>query len=127
MKYLLEQQITTPAQTRWLPKILGYEYVIEYKRGAENLGVDSLSRVVEFQLLSISMPQANWWKELQDEVNHDPFYFNLTENSTTSTLICRDGVWFKGDKIFLSPTSSLIPKVLWECHSSPTGGHFGFH
>ena len=73
------------------------------------------------------MPQANWWKELQDEVNHDPFYFNLTENSTTSTLICRDGVWFKGDKIFLSPTSSLIPKVLWECHSSPTGGHFGFH
>ena len=32
LKYLLEQRITTPAQTRWLPKILGYEYVIEYKK-----------------------------------------------------------------------------------------------
>jgi hypothetical protein len=31
-KYLLEQQITTPTQTRWLLKFLGYDYKIEYKR-----------------------------------------------------------------------------------------------
>jgi hypothetical protein len=43
----LEQRITTPAQARWLSKILGYDYVIEYKKGTENQGVDSLSRVVE--------------------------------------------------------------------------------
>ena len=36
LKYLLEQRITTPAQTQWLPKILGYDYEIEYKRGLEN-------------------------------------------------------------------------------------------
>ena len=48
LKYLLEQRITTPAQTRWLPKLLGYDYQIEYKRGLENQGADSLSRVVEF-------------------------------------------------------------------------------
>ena len=35
LKYLLKQQITIPAQTRWLQKILGYDYVIEYKRGLE--------------------------------------------------------------------------------------------
>lgn len=57
--YLLEQRITTPVQTRWLPKLLEYDYVIEYKRGHEKQGVDSLSRVVEFQFLSISMPQAD--------------------------------------------------------------------
>jgi hypothetical protein len=60
LKYLLEQRITTPAQTRWLPKILGYDYVIEYKKGSENQGADSLSRVVEFQFLSISFPKAEW-------------------------------------------------------------------
>ncbi|RVW69998.1 Retrovirus-related Pol polyprotein from transposon 17.6 [Vitis vinifera] len=38
LKYLLEQRITTPAQTRWLPKLLGYDYEIEYKRGPENQG-----------------------------------------------------------------------------------------
>ena len=31
LKYLLEQRIITPAQTRWLSKILGYDYKIEYK------------------------------------------------------------------------------------------------
>ena len=54
LKYLLEQRITTPVQTRWLPKILGYNYEIEYKKGAENQGADSLSRVMEFQYISIS-------------------------------------------------------------------------
>ncbi|KAA8536795.1 hypothetical protein F0562_029273 [Nyssa sinensis] len=45
LKYLLEQRITTPAQSRWLPKLLGYDYAIEYKKGPENQVVDSLSRM----------------------------------------------------------------------------------
>ena len=60
LKYLLEQRITTPAQARWLPKILGYDYKIEYKREPENQAADSLSRVVEFQFMSISRPHADW-------------------------------------------------------------------
>ena len=59
LKYLLEQRITTPAQTRWLPKLLGYDYKIEYKHGLENQGANSLSRVVEFQFISISQPHAD--------------------------------------------------------------------
>lgn len=64
LKYFLEQRITTPAQARWFPKLLGYDYKIEYKKGAENQGADSLSRVVEFQFLSISMSHAEWWPTL---------------------------------------------------------------
>lgn len=56
LKYLLEQRITTPAQARWLPKLLRYDYEIEYKRGKENGGADALSRVVEFNFLAISFP-----------------------------------------------------------------------
>ena len=56
LKYLLEQCITTPAQTRWLPKLLGYDYVIEYKKGLENQGVDALSGKSEFKFLAISLP-----------------------------------------------------------------------
>ena len=26
LKYLLDQRLTTPFQTKWLPKLLGYEY-----------------------------------------------------------------------------------------------------
>ena len=29
-------------------------------------------------------------------------------------------------RVHLSPTSSLLPAVLTDGHSSPTGGHFGY-
>lgn len=77
LKYLMEQRITTPTQTRWLLKILGYDYIVEYKKGFDNQATDSLPRVVEFQLLSVSMPQAKWWSSLQREVQNDPFYATL--------------------------------------------------
>ena len=32
LKFLIEQRITTPTQARWLPKFLGYDYVIQYKK-----------------------------------------------------------------------------------------------
>lgn len=78
LKYLLEQRITTPAQTRWLPKILGYDYEIEYTRGPENQDAGSLSRVIEFQFTSISVPWEDWWPKLQEEVQQDPFYKKLS-------------------------------------------------
>ena len=130
LKYLLEQRITTPAQTRWLPKLLGYDYEIEYKRGLGNQGADSLSRVVEFQFLSISQPRENWWPVLQKEVQQDSFYEDLLQKNpspTTHKLLQRDEVWFKGNKVYLSPNSSLISKIMADYHSSPIGGHFGFH
>ena len=85
LKFLLEHRITTPAQARWLPKLLGYEYGIEYKRGQDNQGADALSRVVEFHFLGISLPQVNWWGTLQQEVGQDSFYDCLS-NSTSSKV-----------------------------------------
>ncbi|GJY57505.1 retrotransposon-related protein [Tanacetum coccineum] len=41
LKYFLDQRITTPFQSKWLPKLLGFDYEIVYKRGKEN---DALSR-----------------------------------------------------------------------------------
>jgi hypothetical protein len=128
LKYLLEQRITTPAQTRWLPKIMGYDYIIEYKKGVDNQAADSLSRVAECQFLSISTPHIDWWQKLQYEVAHDPFFTPLADSTTsTAAFSYRDGVWFKKGKIYLSPTSSLLQDIITECHSSPTGGHFGYH
>ena len=71
------------------------------------------------------MPQADWWPILQKEVQHDPFYEEL--KSKDSSVIQRDGVWFQKGKALLSSASSLIPKILMDCHATPTGGHFGFH
>ena len=130
LKFLMEQRITTPAQARWLPKLLGYDYVIEYKRGPENQGADALSRMVECNFLAVSLPHADWWKELQLEVLQDSFYDQLSTGTPTQLnhqLVKRDGVWFRNGKIFLSPNSPLLQAVIADGHSSSIGGHFGYH
>lgn len=59
LKYLLEQRITTPSQQKWLVKLLGYDYIISYKKGKDNIVADALSRREEpIQLCSISGVQA---------------------------------------------------------------------
>ncbi|GKC98875.1 putative mitochondrial protein [Tanacetum coccineum] len=44
--YALEKWkgLTTPFQIKWLPKLLGYEYEIIYKKGSQNIMTDALSR-----------------------------------------------------------------------------------
>lgn len=32
LKFLLEQRIATPSQQKWLAKLLGYAFVVEYKK-----------------------------------------------------------------------------------------------
>nr|GEV43096.1 reverse transcriptase [Tanacetum cinerariifolium]GEV47655.1 reverse transcriptase [Tanacetum cinerariifolium] len=44
LKYLLDQRLTIPFQTKWLPKLLGCDYEISYKKGAKNGVADALSR-----------------------------------------------------------------------------------
>lgn len=44
LKFLLKKRITTLAQKKWLAKILGYAFVVEYKKGVENRVADALSR-----------------------------------------------------------------------------------
>nr|GEW25569.1 retrotransposon-related protein [Tanacetum cinerariifolium] len=45
LKYMFDQRITTPFQSKWLPKLLGFDYEIEYKKGKDNIVTDALSRV----------------------------------------------------------------------------------
>ncbi|GJU18792.1 ty3-gypsy retrotransposon protein [Tanacetum coccineum] len=45
--------MTTPAQLKWLPKLMGFDYEILFKKGVENVTADTLSRLQNAKLLSI--------------------------------------------------------------------------
>lgn len=70
LKFLLEQKIATPAQQRWLSKLLGYDYVIEYKNGVDSRAADALSRRAEIS--AITMPLPSWIEDLKKEYDVDP-------------------------------------------------------
>ena len=42
VKYLLDQRVGTRAQQRWITKLLGYNFLVEYKKGKENVVVEAL-------------------------------------------------------------------------------------
>lgn len=96
---------------------------MEYKRGLENQATDALSRV-KLQFISISKPQAAWWRQLQQECAQDPYYSSL---GSSSHAILRDGVWLSHGKVLLKPTYVLVTVLLAECHTTLAGGHFRFH
>lgn len=41
----MDQRIATPFQSKWLPKLLGFDYEIEYKKVKDNVVADALSRI----------------------------------------------------------------------------------
>lgn len=71
LKNLLSQVIQTPEQQTFLCKLLGFQYVIEYKPGKDNVVADSLSRVMEEpiqkegSIMSLSTPVLDLIEELR--------------------------------------------------------------
>ena len=83
LKYLLEQKIGTPAQQKWITKLLGYAFIVKYKHGKENLVADALSRREDTgnvdadcsevgTLCIISFPTPNWLDDLRASYVTDP-------------------------------------------------------
>lgn len=55
LKYLLEQRLNTPIQQQWLPKLLKFDYEIQYRQGKDNLASDALSTVEGSEVLSMDL------------------------------------------------------------------------
>ncbi|KAL3497765.1 hypothetical protein ACH5RR_040497 [Cinchona calisaya] len=97
LKYLLEQRITTPLQQKWLTKLLGLCYEIQYKKGDENVMIDALSR-----------------RGAKIVVCH------------VTSQIYKDGILrFKG-RMYVGETRTIRQKLIEALHSSQLGGHSGY-
>jgi len=137
LKYLLEQRVATVPQQRWISKLMGYDFIIEYKKGNENRVADALSRqfdtsATELSISLISFPTTIWVADLQASYAQDP--------ETQSTLLklqqnllgpkgfsLQRGLLLKKGRLFLIRHSPFQLQVLEFIHSDPTAGHSGYH
>lgn len=66
--------MSTSFQQKWLSKLAGLDYTVEYKKGVENKVVDALSRVsgAELSLMVVSSMHSTLDEEIQLSWAQDP-------------------------------------------------------
>ncbi|CAA0826979.1 Unknown protein [Striga hermonthica] len=71
LKFLLEQRIITSPQQRWLSKLMGFDFTVEYRAGRENVVADALSRQYEnfVVLAAVSTPQLDYLEDIKAAIN----------------------------------------------------------
>ena len=90
LKHILEQKVGTPMQQKWISKLLGYHFVVEYKQGKENKVTDAFSRKEDTDLKTeverettylqaqtrghlcvVSFPSPTWLDDLKASYEED--------------------------------------------------------
>ncbi|TYK16772.1 Transposon Ty3-G Gag-Pol polyprotein [Cucumis melo var. makuwa] len=133
LKFLLEQRVVQPQYQRWLAKLLGYTFDVEYKPGVENKAADALSRVTPtIQTHTVTTPVSLDLQIIKEEVEKDARLMkiiaelNSNDNQQDSKFNICNGMLKYKDRLVISQSSKLIPQVLHSYHDSAVGGHSGF-
>ncbi|KAI0519064.1 hypothetical protein KFK09_006504 [Dendrobium nobile] len=131
LKYLLEQRMVTEEHQRWLSKLLGYDFEIQYRPGVENKAADALSRCMgELQAVAVSIPMMLDWEAIKEESTKDEELSKIRDElvkekgSHPRYSLEGERLLYQG-RFVLPKTSVHIPQLLQEFHGTAMGGHSG--
>lgn len=133
---MLEQTIGTPMQQRWITKLLGFDFLVEYKKGQENRVVDALSWQFEESLgevfgslFLIYFPTVNWLIELKQSYANDSMLQKLlkkvNKGQSSSRFSIKEELLFYKGRLYVPKNLHFINKLLHLLHSHPKGCHSG--
>lgn len=132
IKYLLEQRLNTPVQQQWLPKLLEFDYEIQYKQGKDNIAADALSRVEGSEILHMAMTvlQCDLLKQIQDCYADDGTISEIIEKLKKDSKAKKHFSWSQDvlrrkNKIVVPANVPLRNSILDWLHCSSQGGHSG--
>ena len=132
LKYIIEQRVHTPLQQKWIAKLMGYDYEIQYKKGSDNVVADALSRqpqegsslctMVTITTSLIRDIQQSWQ---QDAVVQDLIQRLANNGPCSSNYSWHQGVLKRKGKLVVGNDPSLRGRLITLWHSSSQGGHSG--
>lgn len=132
LKYLLEQKITTAIQQKGMLKLLGLDYIIQYRKGKENKAADALSRrgYEEGSNKPISAVVPEWVMEISKSYLQDVDCQKLIEQlslkqSEVSGYTFDHGLLRYKGKLYIGKEGGLRSRFLIQMHDSALGGHSG--
>lgn len=132
LKFIIEQREVGADYQRWMSKLMGYEFEIKYRLGITNSVVDALSRRMhELRELSRIESRAMVDSELVQKVIRSDLSLRKLKEDIEAGMVTHpgytviNGLMLYKDRLVIPPTSSLIPKLLHEFHTSDVGGHQG--
>lgn len=132
LKYLLEQRLNTPIQQQWLPKLLEFDYEIQYKQGKDNVAADALSRVEGSEVLHMAMTvlECDLMQKIKDAYVTDGAVKQIIDELKDKPNGKKHFSWTQGvlrrkSKIVVPAVTELKDLILEWLHSSGQGGHSG--
>lgn len=131
LKYLLEQKLSIPLQHKYLPKLMRFNYTIEYKKGLENKAADALSRKDEDgEIQHATVLQPAWVQEVMKSYDNDTEAKDIIAECTMSPFNVSyysytDGILKYKGKIYIGNNADFRAQVINYMHSSSIGGHSG--
>ena len=88
LKFLLVQRMAILDHKKWLYKLLGFDFDIEYKSGLTNRVVDALSRIPpQATLLSLFVPQVLQLDDIHQEIASDPSVTGLLVQAAARPML----------------------------------------
>jgi hypothetical protein len=133
LTFLGDQQLQSDLQKKALTKLMGLQFQIVYKKGAENVVVDALSRRSSvLDLAAISEVQPVWVQEVLNSYAIDAEAQQLiaqllVRSPNENGFSLYQGIIHKAGRIWIGANSALRTKLVAALHDSAIGGHSGTH
>jgi hypothetical protein len=129
----LDQRLTTLFQTKWLPKLLGFDYEISYKKGSDNAAADALSRIAtgaELCAMVLSTISSNLLQQVQESwVNDEEVQTVLSKLHNEPAAVTKftwvDGQLKRKGRLVVGNVTDLRLQIIKYFHQGPLGGHSG--
>ncbi|GKB69971.1 ty3-gypsy retrotransposon protein [Tanacetum coccineum] len=136
LKELMQQVIQTPLQQKYVRKLMGFDFAIEYKISATNLVADALSRMYDeaddviaaFMALSqplVSLVDVNLRKENENLDELKVIHQKLKHKEVLDGFRREQGMVLFRDSYFIGVESKLKELLLSEFHNTSMARHIG--